>query len=217
MLDEESSEDGSDAISSDAHNEDDDADGSSDGEEAGSASAAFIALHGDTADRPSVLKGQSFADFEELKQYVESITLVKMSNNPRTSRIQNAPVWFKLAFPDAQICWLNGTLYCHQPLKESHDHYVAWAKTTCTCRVRYALCSATKRWRISEFVECHNHEVESHVETSATGITHIRNAARLNQDMIVTINNWLDAHQSKYSQLFRAPTHLLTPSRNQRD
>jgi hypothetical protein len=202
-----SSDDGSDCVSSDAHNDDDDDGGSSDGENVAPVGQAFITLHGESADRPSVLKDQTFGDFEELKKYVESITLVTMSNNKRTTRVQKAPAWFKVAFPDAQICWLNGTLYCHQPLKASHDHYAKWAKTTCSCKVRYALCSKTKRWRISEFDECHNHVVESHVETSATGIIHIRNAARLNQDMIVTINNWLDAHQSEYSQLCHLRTY----------
>jgi hypothetical protein len=213
--DSESSEDGSDDISSDAHSEyevgdTDDAD--EDSEPAPAASVASL-----DGDRQKTLIDQTFGNFEDLKKYVESITFVTMSNNKRTTRFQSAPVWFKEAFPDADICWLSGTLYCHQPRKESYDQYVKWAKTTCTCKVRYALCSKTKRWRISEFNDCHNHEVQSQVETSATGIVHIRNAARLNQDMIVAINNWLDAHISEYIQLFRAPTHQLTPSRNQRD
>jgi hypothetical protein len=215
--DSESSVDGSDEISSDAHSEyesEGSDDALEDSEPPPPASDASLPHDG---DRQKTLKDQTFGNFEELKKYVESITFVAMSNNKRTTRFQLAPAWFKDAFPNADICWLNGTLYCHQPRKQSYDQYVKWAKTMCTCKVRYALCSKTKRWRISEFDDRHNHEVQSHVEQSATGIVHIRNAARLNQDMIVAINNWLDAHISEYSQLFRAPTHLLTPSRNQRN
>jgi hypothetical protein len=156
----------------------------------------------DSAERQRALKDQTFGDFEELKRYVENVTKVTMSNNKRTIRFDVAPLWFKEAFPSAQVCWLNGTLYCHQPKKEQWHKYFSWAKTMCTCKVRYALCSQTKLWRISDFDDCHNHVVEATVETSATGITHIRNAARLDQDMIVTIANWLDAKQSDIILLF---------------
>jgi hypothetical protein len=204
----------SDQISSDAHS---DVEGSSsDGDDIdvnpGQPAAMPLGRAADArdvADRQSVLTDQSFCEFKELKTYVESITKVTMSNNPRTTRIQVAPAWFKEAFPAAEVCWLNGTLYCHQPKKASYDQVMKWAKTTCTCKVRYALCSKTKQWRIYEFDDCHNHEVETQVETSATGIVHIRNAARLNQDMIVAIHNWLDAKQSEYSQLFSC-TYALT-------
>jgi hypothetical protein len=150
----------------------------------------------DAAARHSAFKPQTFGNFEELKEYVENVTKVKMSNNKRTIRFDAAPVWFKDAFPSAEVCWLNGTLYCHQPKKEEYEKYFSWAKTMCTCKVRYALCSQTKLWRITEFDDCHNHNVKATAETSATGIIHIRNAARLDQDMIVTIKNWLDANQS---------------------
>lgn len=207
-----SEEDASDEIPSDAHN---DVEGSSsDGEDIeiqipGQA-APQAAASRDGAERQRVLKDQSFGDFKDLKTYVESITKVTMSNNPRTTRIAVAPAWFKEAYPDAEICWLNGTLYCHQKRKSSYDQLMKWAKTTCTCKVRYALCAKTRQWRISEFDDCHNHEVESNVETSATGIVHIRNAARLNQEMIVAIHNWLDSNQSEYRQLFRASTFAFT-------
>ena len=210
--DSESSEDDSDGISSDAHTEFDKAD-SSDGDEI----VHDLVQAATDGDRLKALKSQTFATFEELKKYVDSVTKVNMSNNPRTTRVQSAPAWFKEAFPDAQICWLNGTLYCHQKKKECYVEHVKWAKTTCTCKVRYALCSKTKRWRIAEFDDCHNHEVETNVEISATGVVHIRNAAKLNQDMILTLNDWLDAKQSEWSQLFRAHTHLLTSSRHQTD
>ena len=164
---------------------------SSDGSDAGSASDEQ-----DAAQRHRALKDQTFGNFDDLKKYVDNVTKVKMSNNKRTIRFDVAPVWFKDAFPSAEVCWLNGTLYCHQPKKEPYEKFVSWAKTMCTCKVRYALCSQTKLWRFTEFDDCHNHNVEATAETSATGIIHIRSAARLDQDMIVTIKNWLDAHQS---------------------
>jgi hypothetical protein len=187
---------GSDADSSESESRSDSDDENGDSDAQPNDSDASCDGEQDAAQRYRALKDHTFGNFDDLKKYVENETKVKMSNNKRTIRFDVAPVWFKDAFPSAEVCWLNGTLYCHQPKKEPYEKFVSWAKTMCTCKVRYALCSQTKLWRITEFDDCHNHNVEATAETSATGIIHIRNAARLDQDMIVTIKNWLDANQS---------------------
>jgi hypothetical protein len=138
---------------------------------------------------------KTFESFEDLKAYAESLLKCKLSNNPRTTK--SPPKWLKAAFPDAQRYWMNGTLYCMQA-KCDHEAYVAWAKTTCTCFVRYSLCPQTRKWKLGKgSTKCctsHNHELEKmEAETSATGLTHYRSALALDQDMIQTIHSWFDA------------------------
>jgi hypothetical protein len=55
----------------------------------------------------------TFENFEDLHKCIEGLSRVKMSNNKRTSR--NPPNWFKKQHAEAEVAWLSGTLYCHQP------------------------------------------------------------------------------------------------------
>ena len=137
----------------------------------------------------------TFESFEELKAYAESLMKCKLSNNNRTTK--HPPKWLQAAFPDAKSYWMNGTLYCMQA-KCDHQAFVPWAKTTCTCFVRYSLCPVTTKWKLGkgegQCCTSHNHELEKMVtETSATGLTHYRSALALDQDMIQTIHSWFDA------------------------
>jgi hypothetical protein len=137
----------------------------------------------------------TFESFEDLKAYAESLMKCKLSNNNRTTK--HPPKWLQAAFPDAKSYWMNGTLYCMQA-KCDHQAYVPWAKTTCTCFVRYSLCPVTTKWKLGKGEDkcctSHNHELEKMVtETSATGLTHYRSALALDQDMIQTIHSWFDA------------------------
>jgi hypothetical protein len=136
---------------------------------------------------------QLFAEFGDLKKFVESRTQCKMSNNKRTTR--SPPTWFKKDVPSAEVAWLSGTLYCHQP-KLGHENYVRWAKTSCTCHSRYVLCPKSFLWRIVSLSVSHNHSVapitSSVHQSSASGLVHIRSAAKLDQDMVRTINIWFE-------------------------
>jgi hypothetical protein len=161
---------------------DDDSQSSDDDEEEGGASDAAASMSEGCL---------TFEDFEDLKKHVQGIFKCKMSNNKRTTR--SPPQWFKKEYPDVQVAWLNGTLYCHQP-KQEHDAFVPWAKTTCHCHARYSLCSDTLRWRLGSLLATHNHDIAtSSCAPSATGLVHIRSAEQLSQDMIRSIINWFDA------------------------
>jgi hypothetical protein len=55
----------------------------------------------------------TFEKFEDLHKCIEGLSRVKMSNNKRTTRAP--PIWFKKQHAEAEVAWLSGTLYCHQP------------------------------------------------------------------------------------------------------
>ena len=136
----------------------------------------------------------TFEDFEDLKKHVQAVFKCKMSNNKRTTR--SPPQWFKKVYPNVQVAWVNGTLYCHQP-KQEHGAFVPWAKTSCRCHARYSMCSDTLRWRLGSLVATHNHDIAtSSCAPSATGLVHIRHAEQLTQCMIRSINNWFDSKTS---------------------
>jgi hypothetical protein len=143
-------------------------------------------------------KDLTFAKFEDLKKYVEKecgIAGIGMSNNKRTTR--HPPVWFAKQFPECELAWLSGTLYCMQPRLGEGGKYVPWAKTSCTCHSRYVLCPKTFLWRIDSCSCAHNHAVVSNAdEPSASGLVHYRTAAKLDQDMVQTINTWLQGKSS---------------------
>ena len=187
-----SSGESSDSESSDAESDSDD-----------ESSAASVADADEDADEDAVVdKGTShcFEKFDDLKKYVESQTGVQMSNNKRTTR--NCPVWFKKQYPDADIAWLSGTLYCHQP-RTCHMPFVRWAKTSCTCHSRYTLCRKTFLWLIVSCCCDHNHVVPSNVaQVSISGLITYRKAAKLDQDMVRTINTWLEGKASTKSIRF---------------
>jgi hypothetical protein len=135
-----------------------------------------------------------FETFDELKKYAESIMKCKLSNNKRTSR--NPPKWVKTINPDATSHWFNGTLYCMQALKSEHDKFVTWAKTSCTCFARYAMCSGSKKWQLKAHSCVHNHELEVVVQEGESGMIHISDASQLEEEQVSTIGCWLDAMQS---------------------
>jgi hypothetical protein len=135
-----------------------------------------------------------FETFGELKKYAESIMKCKLSNNKRTSR--NPPKWVKAMNPDATSHWFNGTLYCMQALRSEHDKFVTWAKTSCTCYARYAMCSGSKKWQLQAHSCVHNHELSAVVQEGASGMVHICDASQLEEEQVSTIGCWLDAMQS---------------------
>ena len=187
------SESGSDDSESDDSGIDDN--DNDDDDDFAATSSPMISEHAMDKTAADVATEQTFAHFDDLKRYVESICGCKMSNNKRTTR--SPPIWFRKECPSADLAWLSGTLYCHKP-KEIHASFVAWAKTSCTCHARYVLCPKTMLWRIVSEVASlnHNHQVETTVEeSSAAGLVHIRSATKLDQDMIRTIHSWFDARQ----------------------
>ena len=178
-------------------------DESSESSESSESTSSSSGSDGDSSDDPTAgLAGEAldaiqdalrlFDSFEDLKVYAESLMKCPLSNNKRTTN--SPPKWMKEFCPEAKSYWMNGTLYCMKA-RCDHDTYVPWAKTTCTCYMRYSMCQETKKWRMGTSCLSHNHELEKGTaETpSGTGMTHYRSALALDQDMIRTIHCWLDA------------------------
>lgn len=137
---------------------------------------------------------ETFETFDELKKYAETLLKCKLSNNKRTSK--NPPKWVRAANPDAASHWFNGTLYCMQALKSEEEKFVPWAKTSCTCHARYALCSGSKKWQLQARSSVHNHALEEAVaQEGVSGMIHISDAGQLEEDQVRTIGCWLDAKQ----------------------
>jgi hypothetical protein len=131
-----------------------------------------------------------FADFDDLKRYAEKLLGCKLSNNKRTTA--SPPRWLKLKYPEVSLHWTSGTLYCKRHVK-AHEGKVSWAKTSCTCHLRYVL-DSSDRWRIQKKCTHHNHEVaQDQCRIGISGIRHITSASHLEQDQIRTINAWFDS------------------------